>query len=346
MISWVRSRDHGLDLVGQLVLPGMIGCQIRAAFAHEGELAEVLRREHVRLDQADHLLDRRPHVPDDARDHGLRRQLGLVGHVADRRDAALRRRLDDAETLGIDHVDPGLDLSDRRFLGFGRIEERADERELAPDRLVHLLGAGAEGIGQAVDLGDRHRCDHADDIRTGQLARNHACEVGGLVNPVVEHAKVGVCRPDARAEREGHVGIVARDPAGDPLRAEGIAHDQAMTLLGIATEHPGEIARRHTLRPGVLDAELVLGPEQGHVDLVDPGLLDRGLKHRGDLERVLGGRMAAAHDDGARDQTRLQGKHPPHVAPADRHSPTLPKNARDRPTLTSPSYAGPPSALL
>ena len=51
----------------------------------------------------------------------------LVGHVGDGEDLLFRRRLDDAEALGIDHVDAGIDLGDRRLLGLRRIEEGADE---------------------------------------------------------------------------------------------------------------------------------------------------------------------------------------------------------------------------
>ena len=63
----------------------------------ESELTEVLGAEDVRLHEAHHLLVRGPHVPHDARDHVIRREARLIGHVADGGDVLLGCRLDHAD---------------------------------------------------------------------------------------------------------------------------------------------------------------------------------------------------------------------------------------------------------
>ena len=161
---------------------------------------------------------------------------------------------------------------------------------------VGLAGAGQEGVGDPVDLGDRHGGDDADGVRLGHLAGDQPGQVGRLVDPVVEDGEVGLGRTDARAEDVGDVGVVRRHPPGDALGAEGVAHDQLVAALGVLAHDAGEVGRLDALRPGVLDAELLLGLDQGDVDLVDPGLFDRRLEDGGDAQ---GGVAAARRLAGA-----------------------------------------------
>ena len=192
-------------------------------------------------------------------------------------------------------------------MALGGIEEGADEGEFALHVLVDLLGPGIEGVGQAVDFGNGHGGHHADDVGLGHLAGDHARQVGRFVNPVVEHAEIGLGRTDARAEDEGHVRVVAGHPAGDALGAEGVAGDQLVALFGILTHDAGEIGGFDALRIVVDDPQFVLGLEQGHVNLVDPGLLDGGLEDRRHLQRL--GRHGRGHDADHHGHRQKQHRH-------------------------------------
>jgi hypothetical protein len=183
------------------------------------------------------------------------------------------------------------------------------------DRFVDRLGAAAEGVGQTVDLGDRHGGDRADHVRLGQLAGDHAAQISRLVDPVVEHAEVRLGRAEAGAEDESDLRVLLGDPSGNPLGAEGIAHDQVVAALGVFVQHAGEVGRLDALRPGVLDAELLFGLQQRHVDLVDPGLLDRRFEDGGDLELLFGrGRVHDQAQDGRDRHGRRDHAAPSHLA--------------------------------
>src|SRR5262249_20264146 len=94
---------------------------------------------------------------------------------------------------------------------------------------------------------------------------------------------------------------------------EGIAHDQVRALLGIFAQHAREVRRLHALGPLIVDAEFVLRLQERHVDLVDPGLLDRRAEDRGDLQLV--GRKGGA---AARKGERAYAGKPNDRAPAER----------------------------
>jgi hypothetical protein len=57
--------------------------------------------------------------------------------------------------------------------------------------------------------------------------------------------------------------------------------------LRIFAHHTAEIGRLHLLRPFVLDAEFLLGPLQGDMDLVDPWLLGRRGEDRRHLQLLV-----------------------------------------------------------
>ena len=257
------------------------------------------------------------HVPGHAGDDVVRGQRRLVAHVADGDEVVLVGGLDDAEALRVEDVRAGVDLGQGRFLGRGRVEPAVDEADLGLDLRVDLAGAGDEGVGDAVDLRHGHAADDADDARLGQAAGEHAGQVGGLVDPVVEDGEVGVGRTAAGAEDEGDVGIVGGHGAHGLLVAEGVAEDDVRHVeLGDLAQGQLHVAGvAEVVGEGVLDAAGVrLGLQRGVDDAV-PGLLDlRGIGAE-DLEGlVLGDDRSAAHGHGECQQPcgRAHGDTPDH----------------------------------
>ncbi len=293
------------------------GRQGGAALGHHAEVLEVLGGVGAAGDLVDDVVGRGGHVPGHAGHDVVRGQRRLVAHVADGDDVVLVGGLDDAEALRVEDVGAGVDLGQGGFLGRGRVEPAVDEADLGLHLGVDLASTRDEGVGDAVDLRNGHATHDADDARLGQAAGQHAGQVGWLMDPVVEDAKVRVGRPTAGAEDEGDVRIVGRHGAHGLLVAEGVTEDDVRHVeLGDLAQgqlHVPGVAQ--VVREGVLDAAGVrLGLQRGVDDAV-PGLLDlRGIGAE-DLEGlVLGDDRSAAHGHGECQQPcgRAHGDTPDH----------------------------------
>ena len=107
------------------------------------------------------------------------------------------------------------------------------------------------------------------------------------MDPVVEHAEIGLGRPGAGPEQEGGFRKFLGGAARFALGGEGVAQHQFVAALRIFAHDPAEIRGLHLLRPFVLDAELVDGLLQRDVDLVVPRLFDRRGEDRRDLQLLV-----------------------------------------------------------
>ena len=138
-----------------------------------------------------------------------------------------------------------------------------------------------EAVDDAVDLGDRHRADHADGVGLGQPAGEHAGEVRRVLHPVVEDAEVGLLRPLTRSERERDVGVVLGHRAYGVLRSERVADDRfRLLVLGDVTQRPLHlVARGEVVDVFVGDLAIVRGRGERRVDGAVPRLLQRSREH-------------------------------------------------------------------
>ena len=109
------------------------------------------------------------------------------------------------------------------------------------------------------------------------------------MDPVVEHAEIGLGRAGAGTEQEGGLGELLGGAAGFAFGGEGIAHHQLIAALGIFAHDTTEIGCLDLLGELVVDVELLGRLGKGEVDLLVPGLLDRGGEDRGNLELLVGG---------------------------------------------------------
>ena len=270
---------------------GLVGDEAAAAIGHVAVLAVVGRLEAAFGHRGDGAVDGRLHVPQGAGEDRAGIVGGGVDDVADRLDATLLGRVGDAETLGIEDVGAGIDHREGGFLGLRRVVPGVDEGDEELDVGIDRQGAFHEGVHQPVDLGNGVAADHADDVRLGGAAGDHAGQVARLVDEVVEDGEVRLGRAEGRSHQEGDVGIVGGDAAGGALDAEGLADDQVVALLGIFAHDALIVGVGDILGIDIVDVAALLGGVERLVDAADPLLLDRDGVDGGDLDRLrlLGG---------------------------------------------------------
>ena len=194
-------------------------------------------------------------------------------------------RLDDAEALREEHVGAGADLRQGRLLGGGGVEPAVEEGDLDVDIRVRRLGAGDEGVDDAVHLRHGVAAHDAEHVRLRHATGDHPGQVGGLMDPVVEDAEVRLRRTAAGAEDEGDVGVIGSHRADRLLVAEGVAEDDVRgVLLGGFAQHALHVAGvADVIGEGVVDAAGVGLGLEGGVDHAVPWLLDLGGEGTEDL---------------------------------------------------------------
>src|SRR3546814_15337867 len=89
-------------------------------------------------------------------------------------------------------------LRQGELLVLGRIEPRAEEGDLELGVRIDRAGAFHEGVEQAVHLADGMAADHADLAGFGQGAGEHAHQIAGRADPVVEDRVVAAVRSEER----------------------------------------------------------------------------------------------------------------------------------------------------
>jgi hypothetical protein len=161
---------------------------------HRRILAVVVGLELSALDVLDRQVDGRLHVPQRRGEHRVGVLVLRVDHVAHCQLAAFLGGVGDTEAFGVEHVGALVDHGEGGFLGLRGVEPAVDEGDGEFDLRVGFLGAGHEGLHQAVHFGDGEAADHADLVRLGHAAGDHAGEVGRLLDVVVEDAEVGRLR--------------------------------------------------------------------------------------------------------------------------------------------------------
>jgi hypothetical protein len=299
-------RDLGLQIRRDLRVERAVLRHLVALALHERVRAVVLGLELAGLHVGQGGIDRRLHVPQRGDHDGVGILRLGVDHVADRELAALLGGVRHAEALRVHHVGTLLDHRERGFLGLRRVEPRADERDVELDLGVHFLRARHEGVHQAVDLGDRIAADHADLVRLGHAARDHAGEVRRFLDVVVEDGEVGRLRLARRAHEERHLRVILGDLARRLLDRERLADDEGVALLRVFAQHALVVRVGHLLGEHVLDLAAVLGGVERLVDAAHPLLLDRYGVNRRDLDLVL--RVHRRHGDERRRERGERGE--------------------------------------
>src|SRR3989344_647355 len=279
--------DLGHDVGGHLLLERAQRREFRALVLHHRVRAVVFGGELAFLDQLERTVDAGLHVPDGRCHHrvGVLR-LG-VDHVADGELALLLGRVTHAKALGVEHVGAFVDHCKGGFLGLRRVKPAVDEGDGELDLGIGLFGARHEGVHQAVDLGDGEATHHADLVRLGHAARDHAAEVRGLLDVVVEHAEVGRLGLAGGTEQKGRFGEVLGHLAGCGFHRKGLAQDELVAAGGVFAHHALVVGVAHILAGLVFDLATCFGGFQGLVDAADPLLLEGHRVDRRDLELGL-----------------------------------------------------------
>jgi hypothetical protein len=172
-----------------------------------------------------------------------------------------------------------------------------------------------EGVHQAVHLRNREAADHADLVRLGHAARDHAGEVGGLLDVVVEDGEVGRDRLARRAEQEHRLREVLGDLARRRLDGERLADDELVATGRVLAHDALVVGVGDVLGRLVVDLAARLGGLQRLVDAAHPLLLERHRVDGGDLELRLGQGDARGGEPerGGQDESgstgRIRGRH-------------------------------------
>ena len=148
-----------------------------------------------------------------------------------------------------------------------------------------------EGMHQPVHFRDGIAAHHADIALLRHGAGDHAGEIGGILDVVVEHREIGIGRGiglEARADEEGAVGIVLGDGARRILDREGFADDELVARLAIFAHHPLIVGIGDLLGECIFDVAALLGGERRLVDAAHPLLLDRHRIDGGGLDHIRG----------------------------------------------------------
>ena len=142
---------------------------------------------------------------------------------------------------------------------------------------------------QPVDFGDREAADHSDVTGLGHRAGDDAGQVGRILDIVVEHGEVRICRivEEGRAQQERGVRIVEHDLAGFLFHPEDLTDDQLYALFGIFAHHARIVGIGGVLGEGVGDLARRLGRFGGDMDAADPLLFDRHGIDAGDTDGLL-----------------------------------------------------------
>ena len=268
---------------------------------HHRIRAVVLGGELAFLDQLDCAVDAGLHVPQGRGHHGVGVLLLRVDHVADGELAFFLGGIAHAKALGVEHVGALVDHGEGGFLGLGRVKPAVDERDGELDLGVRFLGARHEGVHQAIDFGDGKAAHHADLVGLGHAARDHAAEVGRLLDVVVEHAEVRRLRLARGTHQEGGLGKILGNLACGGFHAKHLAQDQLVAAGGVFAHHALVVGVADVFAGLVFDLAACFGGLQGLVDAADPLLFKRHCVDRRDLELGLREGQRGRHRHGGRE---------------------------------------------
>ncbi|MPN11715.1 hypothetical protein SDC9_159023 [bioreactor metagenome] len=250
--------------------------------------AEVGGLEAASLHLLDGLVHRGLHVPQGRCHHRVGILLLRVDHVADGQHLAFLGGIAHPETLGVKNVRALVHHGKCGLLGLGWIEPAVDEGDAERHLRVDRARAIHEGVHQAVHLGDGEAAHQADLVRLGHAARDHAGEVAGLLDVVVEHGKVVACGLARRARDEGDLREILGHLARSGLHAEHLAEDELRAAVGVFAHHAFVVGIGDVFGGLVFDLAARLGGLQRQVDAADPLLLEGHGVDAGDLQ-LFGG---------------------------------------------------------
>ncbi|MNI59698.1 hypothetical protein D3C73_1148740 [compost metagenome] len=128
---------------------------------------------------------------------------------------------------------------------------------------------------QAVHFRDGVAANQADLAALAHAAGDHAGQVGGFLDVVVEHREVGLLRLARRPHQEGGLRVVLGHLAGGGFHREGLAHHQLVALLGVLAHDALVVGVGDVFRERVVDLATVARSRQRLVDARHPLLFDR-----------------------------------------------------------------------
>ena len=149
------------------------------------------------------------------------------------------------------------------------------------------------------------------------FAGDHAGEVRGLVDEIVEHSEIRLRRPEGRAHEISDFREVGRDAASRALDSKGLADDEVAAFGRELAHHPLIIGVRGVLRPFIGDLAAIFGGVQRFMNAGHPLLLNRHGVDRRDLDRaglLRESRTARRQRD---SETASQTEHPAAINVSD-----------------------------